>query len=53
MTREQAIKELGCKLREVRNLWDEMIELVQYIPEIEDTGVLHNVFGGQEMAKMS
>lgn len=51
MTREQAIKELGYKLREVRDIWDEMIELVQYVPDIDNTGVFHNVFGGQEIVR--
>ncbi|WP_394908951.1 hypothetical protein [uncultured Helicobacter sp.] len=51
MTRERAIKEIGYKLGEVRDLWDEMIEIMQYIPEIKSTGVFHNVFGGQEYVK--
>lgn len=45
------ILELGYKLREVKELWEEMCEFLQYIPDIEGKGVLHNVFGGQEITR--
>lgn len=51
MTREQAIKGIGWRLREVLETWEDLRKLAKHIPELKDSIGVHNIFGGQEMAK--
>lgn len=51
MTREQAIKDIGWKLREVLEIWEDLKKLEEYVSEIKDSVGVHNIFGSQEMAK--